>query len=57
MPNILLAAPKSWNYSIPFIVTIRIINGACQGVHFPSMISLTSQVIQNFQKFMFNLDL
>lgn len=44
MPNILLAAPKSWNYSIPFIVTVRIINGALQGVHFPSMISLTSQV-------------
>lgn len=44
MPNILLAAPKSWSYSIPFIVTVRIINGACQGVHFPSMISLTSQV-------------
>lgn len=44
MPNILLAAPKSWNYSIPFIVTVRIFNGALQGVHFPSMISLTSQV-------------
>lgn len=43
MPNILLAAPKSWTYSIPFIVFIRILNGACQGVHFPSMISLTSQ--------------
>lgn len=43
MPNILLAAPKSWTYSIPFIVFIRIFNGACQGVHFPSMISLTSQ--------------
>lgn len=44
MPNILLAAPKSWNYSMPFIVTVRIFNGALQGVHFPSMISLTSQV-------------
>lgn len=43
MPNILMAAPKSWTYSIPFIVFIRIFNGACQGVHFPSMISLTSQ--------------
>lgn len=43
MPNILLAAPKSWQYSIPFIVSIRILNGASQGVHFPSMISLTSQ--------------
>lgn len=44
MPNILLLTPKSWPYSIPFIVAVRIINGACQGVHFPSMISLTSQV-------------
>lgn len=43
MPNILLMAPKSWTYSIPFIVIIRILNGACQGVHFPSMISITSQ--------------
>lgn len=45
MPNILLLTPKSWSYSIPFIVTVRIINGACQGVHFPSMISITSQVL------------
>lgn len=43
MPNILLLAPKSWEYSIPFIVAVRILNGACQGVHFPSMISITSQ--------------
>lgn len=40
MPNFI----SMWNLSIPFIVTIRIINGACQGVHFPSMISITSQV-------------
>lgn len=44
MPNILLLTPRSWSYTIPFIVAIRIINGACQGVHFPSMISITSQV-------------
>ncbi|CAB0041021.1 unnamed protein product [Trichogramma brassicae] len=30
-------------YSIQFIVLARMINGAFQGVHFPSMISLTSQ--------------
>lgn len=45
MPNILLMAPKTWSYSITFIVIVRIINGASQGVHFPAMISLTSQVI------------
>lgn len=50
MPNILLAAPKSWNYSIPFIVTVRIINGALQGVHFPSMISLTSQNLNSNER-------
>lgn len=44
MPNIILIAPSMWSYSIPFIVVVRIINGACQGVHFPSMISITSQV-------------
>lgn len=41
MSNIISWAPKS--YSIPFIVCIRIINGALQGVHFPAMISITSQ--------------
>uniref|UniRef100_A0A1A9WKN6 Major facilitator superfamily (MFS) profile domain-containing protein n=1 Tax=Glossina brevipalpis TaxID=37001 RepID=A0A1A9WKN6_9MUSC len=43
MPNIIWQAPFFKSYAIPFIVTIRIINGAFQGVHFPSMISLTSQ--------------
>lgn len=43
MPSIILIAPTMWNLSIPFIVVVRIINGACQGVHFPSMISVTSQ--------------
>lgn len=43
MPSIILIAPSVWNLSIPFIVVVRIINGACQGVHFPSMISVTSQ--------------
>lgn len=45
MPNLLLLMPRSWAYSLPFIVTIRIIHGASQGVHFPSMISMTSQVL------------
>uniref|UniRef100_D3TNQ1 RNA polymerase II elongator complex subunit ELP3 n=1 Tax=Glossina morsitans morsitans TaxID=37546 RepID=D3TNQ1_GLOMM len=43
MPNIIWEAPYFKSYAIPFIVTVRIINGAFQGVHFPSMISLTSQ--------------
>lgn len=45
MPDLLLAmTSRQWHYNIPFIVAIRILNGAFQGVHFPSMISITSQV-------------
>lgn len=36
--------PRQWYYNIPFIVTIRVLNGALQGVHFPSMMAITSQV-------------
>ncbi|KAL1402006.1 hypothetical protein pipiens_006270 [Culex pipiens pipiens] len=43
MPNIITSSSYLSSYSIPFIVAIRIFNGACQGVHFPSMISITSQ--------------
>lgn len=46
MPDLLVAmTSRQWHYNIPFIVTIRILNGAFQGVHFPSMISITSQVL------------
>lgn len=44
MPTIIWSAASVKSYTIPIIVTIRILNGALQGVHFPSMISLTSQV-------------
>lgn len=44
MPTIIWSAASFKSYAIPIIVTIRILNGALQGVHFPSMISLTSQV-------------
>lgn len=54
MPNIILIAPTMWSFSIPFIVVVRIINGACQGVHFPSMISVTSQVILLIFNLFFN---
>lgn len=43
MPNFIQIAPTMWNMSLPFIVFVRILNGACQGVHFPSMMSITSQ--------------
>jgi len=44
MPTIIWSAGSIKSYAIPLIVAIRILNGALQGVHFPSMISLTSQV-------------
>lgn len=49
MPNILLLPSRQWYYSIPFIVTVRILNGAFQGVHFPAMSSITSQVVIKFK--------
>lgn len=45
MPELITMLPRAWPHTIQFIVFIRILNGACQGVHFPSMISLTTQVI------------
>lgn len=48
MPNILQLPSRQWYYSIPFIVTVRILNGAFQGVHFPAMSSITSQVNTTF---------
>lgn len=49
MPNI-IQVPKSWNYSIPFIVFIRILNGAFQGVHFPALTSITSQNLSSSER-------
>lgn len=44
MPNIiLLSTHLSANIGYGFIVFVRILNGAMQGLHFPAMISLTSQ--------------
>lgn len=44
MPNIiLLSTHLSADIGLALIIFIRIINGAMQGLHFPAMISLTSQ--------------
>lgn len=53
MPTIIWSAASVKGYAIPIIVTVRILNGALQGVHFPSMISLTSQVGASFNIFMY----
>jgi MFS transporter, ACS family, solute carrier family 17 (sodium-dependent inorganic phosphate cotransporter), member 9 len=50
MPNIIHMTSSTWSLSIPFIVTVRIINGAFQGVHFPSMISITSQNLSQSER-------
>lgn len=36
--------------SLPFIVSVRILNGAMQGVYFPSMISITSQNLSESER-------
>lgn len=36
--------------SVHFIVLIRVLNGAFQGVHFPSIISLTSQKLPEMER-------
>lgn len=44
MPNIIsLSSSLGVDYAIAFIVFIRIVNGALQGLHFPAMSSLTSR--------------
>lgn len=44
MPNIIsLSNSFGVDYAIGFIVVIRILNGALQGLHFPAMSSLTSR--------------
>lgn len=44
MPNLIsLSAHLPAEYGISFITAVRIINGAMQGLHFPAMISVTSQ--------------
>jgi len=43
MPSIIRSSSYFTENSLKFIVSIRILNGAFQGVYFPSMISITSK--------------
>lgn len=44
MPNVIsISSNLSTFLALPFIVFVRIINGASQGVHFPALMSITSQ--------------
>lgn len=43
MPDLIGFPAKGDHWAIPFVVIVRILNGAAQGVHFPSMMSVVSQ--------------
>lgn len=50
MPSILDFSSFFPTFSLPFVVFIRIINGALQGVYFPAMISITSQNLNESER-------
>lgn len=51
MPNLItFSSTLSADYSVAFIVFIRILNGALQGFHFPAMSSLTSQNLSTVER-------
>lgn len=50
MPNIIELSSYFPTLSLPFIVFVRILNGAAQGVYFPSMISITSQNLSESER-------
>lgn len=43
MPNIIEISSLLPSFSLAFIVVVRVLQGAVQGLHFPSMVSVTSQ--------------
>lgn len=43
MPNLMSIAGPTATWTITYVVIVRIINGAAQGVHFPAMMSVVSQ--------------
>lgn len=50
MPSIFDLSSYFPTFSLPFVVFIRIINGALQGVYFPAMISVTSQNLNEAER-------
>jgi MFS transporter, ACS family, solute carrier family 17 (sodium-dependent inorganic phosphate cotransporter), member 9 len=50
MPNLIEFTSLFPKISLPFIVFVRIIHGAMQGVYFPSMISITSQNLDESER-------
>ena len=50
MPNFFEMSSYFPSISLPFIVFVRILNGAMQGVYFPSMMSITSQNLSESER-------
>lgn len=50
MPNLIQITSNFPSLSLPFIVLVRIMNGAMQGVYFPAMISITSQNLSDSER-------
>lgn len=50
MPNVIEITANFPAFSLPFIVFVRIVNGAMQGVYFPAMISITSQNLSESER-------
>lgn len=50
MPNVIEISSYFPSLSLPFIVFVRVLNGASQGVYFPAMISITSQNLNESER-------
>lgn len=50
MPTLIDLTAVFPSLSLPFIVFVRIVNGAAQGVYFPSMMSVTSQNLSDAER-------
>ncbi|CRL00864.1 CLUMA_CG014115, isoform A [Clunio marinus] len=50
MPSIFDLSSHLSTLSLPFIVLVRILNGAMQGVYFPAMMSITSQNLSETER-------
>lgn len=50
MPTLMAFTGPTATWTISFVVLVRIINGAAQGVHFPSMMSVVSQNLSTTER-------
>lgn len=50
MPNLIDLTSNFPTFALPFIVVVRIINGATQGVYFPALSSITSQNLSETER-------